>query len=260
MDQLVTTFVNALSTAKASGGNEPQIVQQFTTSVNNISISTLGKVAYVRSHFIHQNPYAFFVSPLTLHQKVKTEMGDILLVVKQKQRGVLLKARACILQVKLATGNSIALSPHQHDFQRDLHMISFRFGQRVYRAAGYQPIVWSHVTRSKRFIVNLLLYQNFDYIAYAKDIDSSLHSYNLSQPPCCRSHGLLFSDFLSSLFRFEKVGHQLTGQVKGIVDIIYRRFGWTIDPKEEWLQFFGENPGEESENEGFGIIEVTIED
>ena len=260
MKKLIDHFDNELKKAKIKNHVEPKIVKAFVDAVitsNPIAI-TGGKV-HVKSKFIHQRPYIFFVSPSSLHQVGRTELGDLLIVIKEIRRGQIKRRRCVFFQVKKTVTDWIKLTPHQHDFQRDLYSIAFQFGKSFYQEIQWEPIIWSHVTHSKWFLANLFLYPNCDCVTCASDIDSSLNSYKLDINPCDKKLGIHFRDFLTSCFCFSKVGLSLKDQVKGIVELIYKRYDWKLDPEKEWFDNFGDTPGRYNEDVGFGIIECTFE-
>lgn len=69
-----------LSVAIAAGGAEPDIIRNYDKAVGNIAQTPHSKV---RSGFIHQRPYALFVSPTSIAGREKCELGDILYVYKR---------------------------------------------------------------------------------------------------------------------------------------------------------------------------------
>ncbi|MCJ7482104.1 MAG: hypothetical protein MUO31_03980 [Thermodesulfovibrionales bacterium] len=260
MKKLIDHFDKELKKAKNQNHAEPQIVKAFVESFQTLNpITITGGTVSVKTKFIHQKPYVFFVSPSNLHQAGRTELGDLLFVIKKIKRGERIKKRCIIFQVKNTSTNWIQLTPHQHDFQRDLYSIAFQFGKSFYNKVRWEPILWAHVTHSKWFLSNLFLYPNCEYVTCARDIDSSLSSYRLDLYPGNKYIGINFKDFLNSFFSFSIVGHSLRDQVKDIVELIYKRYDWYLDPQEEWFDNFGAIPGRESEEEGFGVVECVFE-
>lgn len=260
MKNLINHFDRALNWAKSQNLPEPQTVKKFIEAIkilNPIPIS--GGEVNIRCEFIHQRPYAIFCSPPLINDVSRTELGDLLLVIKQIHRGCIKRKRCIVFQIKKTSTNWIKLTPHQHLFQRDFYHIAFRFGRNYIQNFKQFPLVWSHVTHSKWFLSNLFLFQNYNCVACAPDINSSLESFKLNSNQCHSKIGILFKDFLADFFSFRRVGHSLKGQVKGIVEVIYKRFGWQLDPEDEWLEYFGKTPGNESDDEGFGIIECLFE-
>jgi hypothetical protein len=176
MIQFADSVGRLLSDAITSNATEPSIVRSFTDSVASIKGSFNGGVVNVRSKFIHQRPYAFFVEPQKIEGKEKTELGDILFVVKERIQGKLTRRRMVILQVKIAESNGRCnIPPHQLAFQRDLYNIAFRFGNRYY-AKDWHPIIWTHLSKTGRLMANLVLHREkaaHPVICYARDFKNT---------------------------------------------------------------------------------------
>lgn len=243
-----------LTDAIASNSTEPSIVRQFTEKVGVIRGAFDGCGVEIRSKFIHQRPYALFVEPPIIEGKVKTELGDILFVVKEKIGGKLTRRRMVILQVKIAEPNGrCAVPPHQHAFQRDLYRIAFRFGNRYY-ADRWHPIIWSHLSKSGRLMANLVLHRekgNSPVICYARDFE------RYPKLDFRVSWFTRFSDYFTAFCSFEpKTGVVIADPLDTMLGIIYRSepVKWDSDPPEEWQEYFGEA----GPDGGFGVVEITI--
>lgn len=257
-----------LAKAVEAGHKEPLIVKKFVDSIATCGGPTeSGKVAN-RSKFIHQRPYAFFVIPPLIEGKTKTELGDILFIVKERIAGEVKRKRISILQVKLADADlRVDIPPHQHTFQRDLYNIAFRFGNRYYLDT-WHPRVFSHIDKSSRLMANLILpkHGGHAYVLNADEIEPNSFKFTRETNFLMSTE---FPDYFDSLCNFTKrmsrrVGHpphpywcSITPVLEHMVDIIYRStpVGWTTDPEEEWRDYFVETPPDE----GFGIVEITVE-
>ena len=160
MRQLAQDLTSELQKAISAGGVERIIVNNFVNAVRSLSPGKIpGGTVRIRSGFTHAKPMVFFVKPKVIQGATRTELGDILFVVKRRQRGVLKERRAVFLQARLAHGGSIRLESHQHEFQRTFARTQFEFGKECYKVTHFKPQVWLHPTWSKWVIANLILFR-----------------------------------------------------------------------------------------------------
>jgi hypothetical protein len=251
---------NALSNAIAAGGSEPEVVRNYVTAAGKIAQAPSMKV---RTGFTHQRPYAFFVKPTAIAGREKCELGDILYVYKKlDSTGGLIQAKASFVQAKKGQGHW-SIEPHQLEFLANIKKIQFRFGNSVYKRGGVKPIIYNGLPHSGDLAQYLLL-DTCKALSYSvKRVKACQHLYQHGFPihaqnpilckeakvPLCTNHdsNLKFLDRLCT----GSEGANLKGQVRNIVELIYRRIGWILDPPEEFADNFIEDP------RGFAIVEIT---
>lgn len=249
-----------LKAAIASGGSEPDIIRNYAAAAGNIpQLPTLK----VRAGFIHQRPYAFFVQPATIAGREKCELGDVLYVYKKLDAtGTPILAKATFVQAKKGQ-DYWSIEPHQLEFLSNIKTIQFRFGNSVYKRGGYAPIIYNGLPHSGELAQYLLL-GSIDALAYSvKRIKAcqrlyqhgfSIHDGNPilckeADRPFCSNHDS-HRQFLNR-FCNGNTGASLTGRVRDIVDLIYKRIGWVLDPPEEFADNFVDDP------RGFAVVEIT---
>lgn len=82
-DNLAEYINLTLTKLVQNGTGEIDIVMEFEKEIRTNIAHKFPQNISIRTVFIHQKPYAFFVNPSKICGKVKTELGDILFVVKQ---------------------------------------------------------------------------------------------------------------------------------------------------------------------------------
>ena len=250
----------ALSASVAAGGSEPEIVRRFTSAVAGI---TAPPQCSVRAGFIHQRPYAFFVQPSKIAGRVKCELGDILYVVKiLDPAGNLLSARAAFLQAKKGTG-SWFIEPHQIEFLHNIKKVQFRFGNSVFKKGGCKPCIYQGLPHRGEMAYYLLI-GGQDQLCYSasrvkKEQPLYQHGFSLGANRAirCKQANIDFCinhdshlQFLCSLL-VGTHGAELRGKMREVVELIYKRIGWVLDPPEEFADNFVED------GRGMAIIEIT---
>jgi hypothetical protein len=254
-------FRHLLDSSLATGGTELEIIRRFVTSTNGIAHS---RRFHIESIFIHQKPYAFFEVPPRICGKVKSELGDILFIIKRIRAGVIIDHRFLFLQAKKMNNGVGLVDVHQFLFYRDISSIDFRFGNSVYAASNVTPLVWSSITKSAWFGIYLFLETPQSLCARTSLIDTQYPGGCTAFPfnlPCqwpmssaCTGY-FSFELFLLSFFQFKGIGVGVSRKTKGFLDIILERLGWVVDPPEETEGYF-----EEDTKGGFGVIRLTIND
>lgn len=251
---------NELKAAILAGGSEPDIVRNFTSAANAIPATPLVKV---KAGFIHQRPYAFFVQPASIVGREKCEFGDIMYVYKKLDRaGALIEARVAFVQAKKGIDHWY-IEPHQLEFLANIKRIQFRFGNSVYKRGGYAPVIYNGLSHSGELSQYLLLGKS-DALSYAvKRVRACQKLYQQGFPihhgnpinckevnaELCHNH----DSHLQFLTRFcdGRDGAKLSGRLRDVVELIYKRIGWVLDPPEEFADNFIDDA------RGFAVIEIT---
>lgn len=235
-----------LDNAIASATGEVAIVKQFIT--NLAGLKTPMNVN-IQSAFCHQKPYAFFVNPAQYAGRKKCELGDILWVYKIQHRGVVTDHRAVFSQAKHSNSSKFHIDEHQYNFLIDINRNSFRFGKSVFANAGYQPIVFTAVTRSKHFSNYLFISPSLTpKCECTKDL-------TLSTPTSIDTITMQsFERYIDIFFRPRSFGMNLLHNMDGwkLVDIVLKRLSLVLDPPEEWKGYF------EEDKSGFGVVFITV--
>lgn len=217
----------------------------------------------VRTNFVHQKPYAHFVNPADLWGKKKTELGDILFVIKYKHANQVKDHRAIFSQVKYDRDSALFdIEMHQLEFYMKIADIQFRFGNRVYGKSNIQPMIWQELSKPRNFGFDLLIGQK-----YFRDIETEIISFAY---PGNTAHFRFNPNLISPFFRYYSTriiesrrplidflriygrGNDVKGQFLTFIELIYKYLGWTIDPPEEHKGFW------DDDKKGFGVVEITI--
>lgn len=249
-----------LKQAMAAGGTEPDIVRNYIGGVQSIPQTPTEQV---RAGFIHQRPYVFFVQPANIAGRQRCEFGDILYVFKKFDRGgSLVQAKATFVQAKKGLGYWF-IEPHQLEFLANINRIQFRFGNSVYKLGGYSPTIYNGLTLQGD-IAQYLLLDDVDALSYSVDriiAHQKLYQHGFSiggsNPISCRERNApLCPNHDSHVAFLERfcVGHEgseLAGDFRQVIDLIYKRIGWQLDPPEEFADNFVDDP------RGFAIVEIT---
>lgn len=258
---LANQIDSALSSSVAAGGSEPEIVRRFVNAVAGI---TAPPQCIVRAGFIHQRPYAFFVQPSKIAGRVKCELGDILYVVKDMDpAGNLISARAAFLQAKQGL-SSWFIEPHQLEFLANIKKVQFRFGNSVFKKGGCKPCIYQGLPHSGEMAYYLLLggQEELCYSVTRVKKRQPLYQHGFSLGPNrtirCKQANVDFCvnhdshlQFLISLLSGTN-GANLSGGMREIVELIYKRIGWVLDPPEEFADNFVED------GRGMAIIEISF--
>ena len=257
-------FTHLLDSSLAAGGTEPEIIRRFVTSASGVAH---GGRFNIETIFVHQKPYAFFEVPSNICGKVKSELGDILLITKRIRAGAIVDHRFLFLQAKKMTHGVGLVDVHQFRFYRDIGALDFRFGNTVYATAQVTPLIWSNITKSTWFGSYLFLDTPQSTCARTSLIDTQYPggctAFPFAPPspwpwwpvPSAYTGYLCFESFLLSFFQFNGIGVGVTPKTEGFLDIVLKRFGWVVDPPEETEGYF-----EEDKKGGFGIIRLTIKE
>lgn len=256
-------LADALQDAVNAGGREPQIIETFVNGAQAIQTSSRFNI---KSTFIHQKPYAYFDTPTHICGKKRTELGDILFIVKRLRQGVTYDHRFTFAQAKKLSQGVAPIEVHQFRFYRDIASISFRFGNSVHKVSGTTPCTWTRLTTSRWFGHYLLLNSPLSLAARITLVDTQFpggcnpFNFQLAFPctvPCsCAYLGLFpYEQFLISFLQLYGLGVHVSHRTEKFVEIITKRVGWNVDPPEETEGYF-----EENEKRGLGIIRITIID
>lgn len=232
-----------LDKAIASASGEVHIVQEFIKNLK--SLKTPPNIT-ITTGVCHQKPYAHFINPNTYHNHKKCELGDILWAYKVTSSRGVIEHRAIFSQAKHSRSQTFKIEPHQYQFLTDIGWNSFNFGKSVTAAAGYQPIVYTAISKSNHFSNYLFL--------------------NPGQPPKCETtsdlslannHSIdvagfqIFERYIESFLRPNSFGMSLlpVGSPRWImIDIVFKRLSLKLDPPEEWRDHF------EDSKSAFGAI------
>lgn len=251
---------NLLLSAIAKGGSEPEIIREYVAGIGGI---VMAPSVQVRAEFIHQRPYAFFVNPIEIAGRKKCELGDVLYVYKEfDSAGVLVQAKASFVQAKKGNGHW-SIEPHQLEFLANIKHIQFRFGNSVYKRGGVKRVIYNGLPHTGRVAQYLLLGSSVALSYSVNRVKArqrlyqqgfAIHAGNPivckeAKRPLCGNH----DSHLKFLDRFcsGNEGANLVGPVRDIVELVYKRIGWVLDPPEEFADNFIEDP------RGFGIVEIT---
>ena len=169
-----------------------------------------------------------------------------------------------ILQVKVEKHGVVEMTPHQHVFQRDLYHVAFRFGKHLFKdVKTWHPNIWSRLAKSKYLMANLVLctstlccMHDSGAVCYARDIDGVAKALKYKLPMMAVL-GSSFTDYFDAFCSFRRTaGYRITPVLGEMLNIIYKSapVNWDVDPPEEWEEYFGE----QSANDGLGIVEITI--
>jgi hypothetical protein len=261
------------STVHYSG--EVPLVKGFVQHINsNVAKRFVNKKISFRAQFVHQKPYAFFVSPSKICGKTKVELGDILFVVKRIRKGIVIDHRGTFSQAKLSKGQW-KIDCHQFEFLSNINNTLFEFGNSVYTQANGKnsianKITW-HLNPGTSWFSNYLLigkspnnnnhaippkflapYYGFNQKNFS--VNSGMLFYpGLAVPPSWYAFNL--EHFFSNLLKQDGIGFRIRGDLKDFVALLYRLVGLQLDPPEEFQGFVVER-----ENKGFAVVEIRIED
>lgn len=252
---------SALTAAIGAGGTEVEIVKRYVQGLGGLQVS--GQ-ASIRTDFIHQRPYVFFVSPSRLAGRQKCELGDILYVTKHLDpAGLVLDHRCCFVQAKKGV-TAWHIEGHQLEFLSDVRRIRFKFGNIVYACGGVAPRVFDGLEQGPR-ISQYLLLRPQDALCYATERVKARQQFNQTgfsissgNPVACASGGTpLCSTHDSHLVFLQRMlagrrGARISGDLQDVVELVYKRIGWQLDPPEEFGDYFVEDGG------GLAVVEVTV--
>ena len=258
-------LMEAIESATNSKTGEVKIVED---AINKIKELSWGPNITVQSGFCHQKPYAFFINPNSLFTKQKTELGDLLFVVKYTNNNRIIDKRALFFQAKYNnSSNQFQIELHQFHFYKQINNIEFKFGNSVYKNLGVIPIHWNNISTTNEFGDYILLGKNYAADLSTNEIASQYEHkknghfyYDLNflcarchcQRHHCKTRCTAKSPLFDFLTPFGK-GNQIHGQFELFINLIYKYLGMISDPPEEHEGFW-----EESGKGGFGLVEITI--
>jgi hypothetical protein len=249
-----------LVAAISAGGNEPDIVRRYVDAAPSVTADPL---VSIRAKFIHQRPFVFFLSPTTIADRKKCELGDILYVYKELDtNGNPTKHQGSFLQVKKGMG-SWSVEPHQFGFLSNIKRIQFRFGNSIYARGCYTPRIYNGLPHRGK-LAHYLLLSNNKTLCYC--VSRMRHCQPLCQHPFsirstnainCRETNRPLCPIHDSHCRFlsrfctGEEGAHISGKLREVIELVYKRIGWVLDPPEEFADNFIEDP------RGFAVLEVT---
>jgi hypothetical protein len=256
-------LTDGLQDAVNVGGKEPQIIKKFVDGAQMIQTSSHFKV---ESIFVHQKPYAYFSTPTHICGKKRTELGDILFIVKRLRQGATYDHRFTFAQAKKLSKGVASIEVHQFRFYQDIASISFRFGNRVHKTSGITPCTWTALSTSRWFGHYLLLNSPFSLAVRINLVDTQFPAgcnsfdFQLAFPrtvlwPCAFLGLLPYEQFLISFLQSHGLGVHVSRKTENFLELIMKHVGWNFDPPEETEGYFKEN-----EKGGLGIIRITITD
>ncbi|MHC4116121.1 MAG: hypothetical protein ACYSWO_01310 [Planctomycetota bacterium] len=263
---LATKLDELLHAAIQSGGKEPEVIRKFAKSAEAIKNPLNIRI---RTGFIHQRPYVFFVEPSKIADRVKCELGDLLYVYRHVDRtGSLRNAKACFVQVKQGREHW-PIEPHQLEFLANIKRIQFRFGNSVHKRGGLKPIIYNGLPHSGELAQYLLiggpsessisgaLSYSVKRVMRRQKLYQQRLSISRLNPIACKEGKVDLCDNHDSHMRFlirfchGADGAKLSGQLRRIVELIYKRIDWDLAPPEEYAKYFVED------GRGFCVIEIT---
>lgn len=266
-------YESILKTFKAIQENEKKEVRIVKTFVEQIKNKDFGKNVILNTGFCHQKPYAFLVNPVSLFGKSKTELGDLLFVIKYKENGRIVDYRAMFYQVKHADKNYFPIELHQFHFYAEISKIVFRFGNTVYKKNKMQTINWNNLSSKDNFGAYLLLSNNHNYDVsineLAKQYHAKGHNFTFELPKHfylidCHIRHLELNKLGDYLYSFKRenpllefiqpfgIGQKVENTYKSFLELIYKKLEMIPDPPEEHETYW------EDDKQGFGIVDITV--
>lgn len=235
-----------LDNAIANALGEVAIVRQFIANLKALKTSPDVKI---QAAFCHQKPFAFFVNPAKYAGRIKSELGDILWVYKTKYRGTVIDHRATFSQVKHSHSSKFHIAEHQYRFLKDINSNSFRFGNALYGAMGYQPRIFNAITQSQHF--SNYLFINPSLVPKCECTNDLILTTSTSIDTTAMQE---FEQYIGNFFHTKSFGMNLLNNMDGwaLVDIVFKRLALVLDPPEEWNGYF------EDDKYGFGVVFITV--
>ena len=267
MQAIAIPFEQELNNALAIGGTEPQIIHQFVTNV--AALQGLPGNVQINTAFVHQRPYAFVKTPQSICNRIKCELGDVLLVYKSLLNNQVQEHRATFLQAKKKGGTGWHVEPHQLEFLHNVGTIAFEFGRSVYHRAGYAPITFSSPSWPDTWSHYLCLESQATLVYSSDRVDNQYNNncatFAFFNEPCvlgalqcqqCDS----FLNFIDTFTSASGPGMDVVGVARQLLDIVFKRVGMILDPEEEWKGFWLPiDPDRvKGEKEGFGVIQIIV--
>lgn len=262
--------------------NIVEVYKEILEKINKIKESTTGEIHIVKkiveelktinlpnikilTDFVHQKPYAYFLIPNQLFRKQRTELGDILFVVKYKEGEKIIDQRALFFQVKYSKDSmKFDFEAHQLWFYLKIHEISFTFGNRVFKNLKTEKIAWSKLSNRENFGDYFLLGSKDVVDISTKTIskhythrESGKSKINLEEFCFYKTEFPCYTPPLLDFLSPHGKGEQIEYTYKVFIDLIYKKIGMVPDPPLEHEGFWD---GNENDNSGFGIIEITFND
>ncbi len=258
--QVYEGIINALKVASENISNEPEIVKTAIDEINKINLP--GNIKR-QTGFCHQKPYALFVDPKEINQYKRTELGDLMFVVKFINRGECIDYRTLFFQAKYDKDfKKFKIEKHQQRFYSEIEKIDFKFGNKVYSDGNIEPIIWKHLTSAENF-------GDYFLIGSGRALDVGLTCINSQYDPSgnqfsfdIRQHYHIAPRHFSFGWEFQRPllsflspygkGNKVEGLLKIFTELIYKKLGMIADPPEEHQGYWEEDPS------GFGVVEFTF--
>lgn len=257
MNKLAKMINDAFIEAVKSSGNEVNFLKKFVElSQNKIQENNINNQIKFRSKFVHQKPYALFVDPEKINGKSRTELGDMLFVIKSNQNGVIQK-KATFIQVKWNNDvkPSWKLERHQFNFWKNIKKNTFSFGKKVFKDSGYEDIVYQGISDSDKICNYLFVGKNnpisksdpeFGLLVNINDLRCE---YKFDQGDFILSCRKSFENGMIEILKGNC--ENVNGNLKSIMSIIYKYMQWEDDPPEEYEDYF-------LGTTGFAIFEIEV--
>jgi len=242
---LAKDISDELDRAIASATGENAIVKQFIQNLGGIPPPVGIKI---ETAFCHQKPYAFFVNPNRYAGKTKCELGDILWVHKILKGKKVTDHRAIFSQAKHSKTSRYHIDQHQYQFLKNINTNSFSFGKSVYKNAGYTPLIFHSLTKSKHFSNYLFLRPKT-----TPKCESTMKLPLLKRTSIDSTSLQDFEFYIGNFLTNRSFGMDLHKNKMGraVVDIVFKRLGLVLDPPEEWQDYFVDDES------GFGVVFIT---
>lgn len=251
-------IIESIEDASYNCYSETMIVKK---AINNISALKSPENVIINTGFCHQKPYAFLVIPDNLYKRKKTELGDLMFVIKIRVNDNIIDKRVVFFQVKYDEKfERFKIEKHQLQFYSQIDEIVFKFGNNVYKEGHSSPIIWSSISKPELFGDYLLIGNgkardvstNCICTQYMPDNDFFIWQVNENKRERNYESSRLYklgNPLLDFLKPFGK-GTKIEGQFEKLVNLIYKKLNMEIDPPEENIGFWD---GEK----GFGVIEIN---
>lgn len=276
MKKIGTVFAAALEGAAKRGGDEPEIIERFVQRVDDKK-TAFGPSVQIATRFVHQRPYALFRKPASICGYSRCELGDVLLIFKRIVNGRVTDHRATFLQAKKGERRAWLIAPHQAEFLRKVNSIEFTFGKKARTMGGFGPILFGGL----RWPITWAHYLCLDAPAFSLVYDTG-RVYGHRGAPCrsfvfanerCRIKRKTscvdcdgFGTFMHEFTKPAGFGLDIVKDARGkdMVTIACKRVGLTVDPEEEWEDYFFPPKRKDLKrvkegSEGFGVILITAE-
>jgi hypothetical protein len=258
----------ALEAALLESHHEVEFLKKCTDLARDqFNEKNTNKNIRIKTGYIHQKPYAIFIDPKDIAEKSRTELGDLLIVVKRKKAN-LIEREATFIQVKWDSSKpppypSWKIEPHQRDFWKNIKTNKFSFGKKARKAGGYDDIVFDGIKEDGNLCRYLFVNPYFlnKQSAWLIDLDLIKDKDKYETKDFLLNFQSMFENKLKDILNGAgvKVKNKLPevpgvgGSLSDILTIIYKYLGWQEDPPEEFESYF-------EGDEGFMVLEITVLD